>query len=343
MTANMQGLNQALPRKLLIDILKEPFDYDPILFAKSSQTTDIFASKAKDKREALAAVEPKLTHIVPCPNLVRQLMPELTKALDDIWTLPGDRLSMRVYPKYNMVPLTRAIHSEKDSEDVFLGLYLHPALSLLGFLKAKEKVNKGGSSKKYTNDQIMEYKEMQGFGFKLYAASVTGAAHIADLGVYELRSKHEAVLHLPIEIKTPAAFPEKLFSQISPRISSGTAETQGIYDMGEHDMKKIQGWAVQFNWPSLDENFGNSRDAKLNKVLSQVWNQMVEHKKRKDLASGHLYISPPSYPNKDGLIDMVIWTLKAAGYIKGDINVPAISDHWWKQADVPTGPGVNTE
>ncbi|KAG6882968.1 hypothetical protein C0993_008466, partial [Termitomyces sp. T159_Od127] len=172
MTADAQGLNEALPC-LLTDILKESFVYKPILFAKSRQTTDVFASNAKDKRQALAAVVPKLTHIVPCPNLVRQLAPEFTKCLEGIWSQPGDRLSMRVNPKHTMVPLPRAIHSEKDSEVVFLALYIHPALSLLGFLKAREELEKKNSSRTYTNDEIMEYKEQSDFEF--YAASFGGA------------------------------------------------------------------------------------------------------------------------------------------------------------------------
>ncbi|KAG6871435.1 hypothetical protein C0992_010965 [Termitomyces sp. T32_za158] len=83
MAADVQGSGQAL-RRPLIDILKEPVDYEPTLFAKSSRTTDIFASNAKKKRRTLATVEPKLSHIIPCLNLVRQLASDFIKAIEGI-------------------------------------------------------------------------------------------------------------------------------------------------------------------------------------------------------------------------------------------------------------------
>ncbi|KAG6861304.1 hypothetical protein C0995_001859 [Termitomyces sp. Mi166 len=324
---DVKRLKQALP-KPLIEVLKEPVGYEPVLFATSTKTTDVFASKAKETREALAAVAPKLTHIIPCPNLVRQLEPKLTEALKGISVQPGDRLSIRVDSKYTTVPLTRAIHSEKDSEDVFLGTYLYPALSLIGSLEAKAKLETQDSLKKYTNDDIMEYMELEDDRIKLYAASFGGAAHIADLGIYELLSNDEAFLHLLTEVKTPVAFPLALLLEVSPRLSSA-ATRRDDYDMNKDDMEKIKGWAIQFNWPGPNQNFGNDALMKHNKVISQVWNQMVHHKQRKDLDSGHLYMSSPCYPPEDGLVDIVIWTLKAAGYLEGDIGVPTVFDDWW--------------
>ncbi|KNZ73541.1 hypothetical protein J132_01349 [Termitomyces sp. J132] len=329
-----------LSRRRLLDVLKEPVDYDPIIFSKSSSTTDVFASSSEITREALNVVVPRLTHIIPHSNLVRQLVPEFYKAIEDVWVQAGDRLSIRIDPKYTTAPLTRAIYSEKDSEDIFLGLYLYPALSLIGFLKAREKLKKEDSSKKYTNDEIMDYKELKKKS-EFYAASFGGAAHIADLGVYELLSNDEpsqTVLHLPTEVKTPVAFPEAALDQISPRISSADPE-----HMTEENMKKIEGWAIQFSWPKLHQNFGGENRMKHNKVISQVWNQMVEHKQRKDHTSGHLYISPPCYPLEDGLMDTMIWTLRASGYLHGSICVPTVIDGWWKKTRNSGEPGVNTK
>lgn len=63
---------------------------------------------------------------------------------------------------------------------------------------------------------------------------------------------------------------------------------------------------------------------------------------RKDLVTGHLYISPPYYP-EDGLINIVTWILKAAGFIKRDINLPTVFDSWWKEIEIEKkmAPGVN--
>ncbi|KAG6872110.1 hypothetical protein C0995_012917 [Termitomyces sp. Mi166 len=298
---DVKGLKQALP-KPLIEVLKEPVDYNLLKETLSlsclwRRSLPVFASKAKETREALAAVSPKLTHIIPCPNLVRQLEPKLTEALKGISVQPGDRLSIRVDSKYTAVPLTRAIHSEKDSEDVFLGLYLYPALSLIIFLQAKAKLEAPDSLRKHTNDEVMKHAELRDNRIKLYAASFGGAAHIADLGIYELLSNDEAFLHLSTEVKTPVAFPLALLR--SPRLSSAAANRRD-YDMEKVDMEKIEGWAIQFNWPGPNQNFGNDSITKHNKVISQ-----------------------------DGLVDIVIWMLQAAGYLEGDSSVPTVFDDWW--------------
>ncbi|KAG6871725.1 hypothetical protein C0995_000752, partial [Termitomyces sp. Mi166 len=88
---DVKGLKQALP-KPLIDVLKELVRYKPILFSKSTKTTDIFALKNMDRRKALAGMKPKLTYIIPCPDFIGQLKPELTEVLKDISVQPGDRL-----------------------------------------------------------------------------------------------------------------------------------------------------------------------------------------------------------------------------------------------------------
>ncbi|KAG6875255.1 hypothetical protein C0993_010144, partial [Termitomyces sp. T159_Od127] len=244
--------------------------------------------------------------------------------LEGIWVQPGDRLSIRVNPAYTTIPLPRAIHSEKDSEDVFLALYLYPSLSLLGFLTAKEKLEKKDPSMKYTNNDIMEYKENKAFDYRFYAASFGGANNIADIGVYVLGSNDKASLQLPIEMKTPAVFPEALLSLVSPRIST-TTHRETISEMTEDDFKRIQGWAIEFKWPEKGQTLGHRASMKHSKVISQVWNQMVAHEQ-----SGHLYISSPYYL-ADGVMDILIWTLKAVGYIKRDIEVPPVRDDWWKE------------
>ncbi|KAG5330532.1 hypothetical protein C0989_008857 [Termitomyces sp. Mn162] len=155
-----------------------------------------------------------------------------------------------------MAPLTHAIHSEEDSEDATLGCYLYPALFLVGFLKAKEKLRKANSLKKYTNSKIMDFKEFRR-EFRLYVASCSGASHIADFGIYKsLLDDKLPGLHLVTEVKTPVAFPAALFIDLSPRLLSAVAK-QDDYNMEETDMERIKGWAIQFKWPKHNQNFGN--------------------------------------------------------------------------------------
>ncbi|KAJ7646611.1 hypothetical protein FB45DRAFT_1051270 [Roridomyces roridus] len=268
----------------------------------------------------------ELQRVVPALFMMESLIDAVYKEFDNLHIDPGvefQRDWLNSLHSYTTAPLMpKEIRSEKDTEDLVLGVLFRPLLAACY------------AAKMGTLERLDGYPNITSCGGGGKGALIPDAM---------LWSLHDT-LATTIEVKTQGVF-------VASTDSGDRSHT--FNDLLADFPEMGTGYSVRFIWPQVKQRLSTSAD----KIIVQVWTQMVVHKMKFAALTNYtsviffvregdtLYMSA-EYTQDRIFIAIFAFLAYVLGYFQQPTSKPDLPEvvNWWKKYINPTveEPGIDT-